>query len=244
MKLKRKLSSFPNIVANIESLSQDDDALCRLHEILFGSSGVKTTRKSRIANWKIGRIANIAKSVSETELLTILKEICAILDLDIPQGRPNVERTITEFLSGSLKNSSESSPIETNQVKTKRGRKLGGRNRPKHVIEAERAAKIKKLYKRRTRMVSKSIEKGPETKVVESIKADLGKAEAQKTEPATTGKIKTGKRGRPRKYREPEAFRQYVRSMYPEALRAWESMTGSQRANFWLRQRNQSIDNI
>lgn len=261
MKQKRKLSTFPNIVRNIDALSSDDDALCRLHEILLGSSGLKSTRKSRILNWKIGKSDNVIKAVRETEISTILKEICAILHLDIPDGRPNVERSIIEFLSGTGKkymlNSSEND-AQVVVVSKKVGRKLGGKNRPRHVIEAERAARMSRPYKRRARIVSKAIEKEPSTvqKRGRKKRQDTELATEKEIDEGMTGEetetmpveahleskveaentdIATKIRGRPRKYNEPDAFRQFVRSKHPEAVSTWENMTGRQRAHFGVR---------
>ena len=220
MNEKRKLSSFPNILSNVNSLSADEDACSRLHEILYSSPGFKSTRKSRILSWKIGNSDKVPQGVRETELSTVLKEICATLDLDIPEGRPNVETAIINFLCGKKVDVKMAKTPDENAPK-KKGRKLGGRNRPKHVIAAEQAAKINQSYKRRGR-VSKTIDKP----VKEETKADSG----------------IGKRGRPRKYREPEAFRQFVRTKYPEAVKMWDKMTGSQRANFWSLNRSEPID--
>lgn len=270
MKQKRKLSTFPNIVRNIDALSSEDDALCRLHEILFGNSGLKSTRKSRILNWKISRSDNLVKAVRETEISTILKEICAILHLDIPDGRPNVERSIIEFLSGTGKKYMLTSSDNNDQVEViiskKVGRKLGGKNRPKHVIEAERAARMTRPYRRRARTVSKPIEKehSPVKKrgrkkrqdtdlatVKEMVEEKTSKeteqipveAHLESTVDAGSRDILTKIRGRPRKYKEPDAFRQFVRSKHPEAVAMWETMTGPQRAHFWVRHtRNNHIN--
>jgi len=104
--LPGRLRAIPAINANIEELHEDDDALIRLHEIMFGVTGSRSVRKKNVLAWSSREVEDSPKkietlraAISGTPLLTVLKEICVMLDLNVPMGRPAIEAAIFEFLS-------------------------------------------------------------------------------------------------------------------------------------------------
>ena len=94
------------VLSRIEGVSlevdDDDEALVRLHEILYGHSGVKSSRKLKILKWggalDDGMKSRIKAAISMTTLGTVLKEICVLLGIDIGENRDKIESDIYHFL--------------------------------------------------------------------------------------------------------------------------------------------------
>lgn len=92
-----EISKINEVLTN--KFSSKDDAVKRLHRILFGSDGVASARKRAIRTWAgtqdqtklVSGLAG-AKSVGQ------LKEICAILGLSGSGDRASVEARVVEFL--------------------------------------------------------------------------------------------------------------------------------------------------
>ena len=132
------LGDIPEIARRIANTADDDDALCRLHEILYGTSGVRSTRKLKIRKWNgissEGKLIKLSVDLAVTSTLSILKEIAVLLGLEIKETRTEIEDTISNFLANPVGKISG----------LRRGRKFGSRNRSAAEIHKARTAPAEK----------------------------------------------------------------------------------------------------
>ena len=158
---------IPKLEARLElsSISDDDEALTRLHYILFGNNGSRSSRKRQIGLWRPGssesdiKRPQIKREIVET-LGTVLKEICVILGAEIGSSRSENEEIILRALTekpgpvasspsppkqkpglsiapGSIK---AEPTVGSPQIETEKklpGRKKGGKNNPTYQAEYE-----------------------------------------------------------------------------------------------------------
>ena len=128
---------------DIESVSDEDEALTRLHYILYGNSGSSSSRKRQICLWRPGssesRIKKSQiKAALEESLGTVLKEICVMLKIDIGATRLDNEQNILRALI-------EAPVVEKRKpkivvapppvIRKSPGRRKGGKNDPKYAAE-------------------------------------------------------------------------------------------------------------
>jgi hypothetical protein len=96
------LGEISKIAEKLYKVAVKDDALKRLHRILFGSDGTSTTRKKEIRTWN-GTSSDATKKQMQTGLagaksVAMLKDICGILNLATGGDRSNLETRIFDFL--------------------------------------------------------------------------------------------------------------------------------------------------
>jgi hypothetical protein len=130
---------FPNLESRLDLsfVGDDDEALIRLHFILFGNGGSRSSRKRQVGLWRPGssecdiKKPQIQRELSET-LGTVLKEICLILRLDIGIDRASNEASILQVLTAekispkkNLTSTSSRKQVETNQASTPHVRRQG-----------------------------------------------------------------------------------------------------------------------
>ena len=111
-----RLRTSSSVTNNINDLSEEDDALIRLHEILFGMPGSKSMRKKNVLGWSFSesqrRSDAIKVAICATPELTVLKEICVMLDIDLPAGRPAIEASLFDFLTNLVPTADGGTTIE------------------------------------------------------------------------------------------------------------------------------------
>jgi hypothetical protein len=189
----------------------NDDALIRLHEILYSTRG-KNTRKA-VLSWRPGSAESVAKRdqifrglSSPTETLgTVLKEICVMLGLGIGSDRNVIVEDIVEFLTKPVR----TPPAALFDTIPKRGRKPGSKNRPKEEVLAAASA-------------------SPKT-------GRPGRKKGSKNNPEYQSEYLAGTRrrpGRPKKYNEDRAFLRFVYSEFPGVIRAWTKLQLSEKFAF------------
>jgi hypothetical protein len=266
-----RLRSFPRIVSNIKDLADDDDALIRLHEILFSSAGSKTTRKRHILEWATSersmtarQISQIKTGISETPILTVLKEICVMLDANVPAGRPNIEQAILRVLVQSdetipnIQNpalpryTSRSAPAEitfeipSEPIVPQESESGSSPSSSSSQSTVEESARLSN--KPRGRKGGRK--KGSRNKTPEQREADRqawlmrpkgrpgrkkGSKNAVKSSTGKQSRSMGKQRGRPMKFSETRAFKAFVESKFPDVYRSWTQMAPEQRLNYWVR---------
>jgi hypothetical protein len=97
-----KLGDITKIAEKLGKLPSKDDALKRLHRVLFGTDGTATTRKREIRLWN-GTGSDETKSAMENALsgaksVAMLKDICSTLNLATGGDRASLEERIVDFL--------------------------------------------------------------------------------------------------------------------------------------------------
>jgi hypothetical protein len=211
------LGEIESISRKLNELNDDDDALIRLHEILYGNAGPRSTRKRSIRQWKgvktEAKKDQIAVDVAVTSTFSVLKEICDILSLPIGDTRSQVENTISDFLVNPRATKDVDVPeVEptVQHVLRKRGRKFGSKNKTPAQKEAERLAKLNQPRKRR----------GRARKVVLSS----NKAEGEEKY-----------RGRPRHFKEESAFLFFIQKVYPDIFKEWLGKSDVEKRKFWVK---------
>ena len=207
------LGEIESISKKLNELDDDDDALIRLHEILYGNAGPRSTRKRSIRQWKGAKSESkkdqIAVDVAVTSTFSVLKEICEILSLPIGETRTQVENAISSFLANPTV-VTENVSVEVGHVLRKRGRKFGSKNKTPAQKEAERLAKLSQPKKRRGR--------------------------ARKVIPSTTVTMTEEKyRGRPRHFKEESAFLFFIQKIYPEIFGEWLAKSDVEKRKFWVK---------
>jgi hypothetical protein len=124
-----KLGEISKIADKLAKVPVKDDALKRLHRVLFGSDGTATTRKKEIRLWN-GTTSAATKTamtngIAGAKSVAMLKDICSILSLATGGDRASLESRIVDFLvkpSGSTAplKPKKSSSKKTSSTKTKR----------------------------------------------------------------------------------------------------------------------------
>jgi hypothetical protein len=112
------LGEISKIADKLYKVAVKDDALKRLHRIIFGSDGTATTRKKEIRLWN-GTESEANKRVMQTGLagaksVSMLKDICSILNLQTGGDRASLEDRIFKFL---LKPSGSTAPLPVKKAK-------------------------------------------------------------------------------------------------------------------------------
>ena len=97
-----KLGEISVIADKLYKVPVKDDALKRLHRVLYGSDGTATTRKKEIRQWR-GASGDAAKTSMSNALagaksVAMLKDICSILSLGVSGDRSTLESRILDFL--------------------------------------------------------------------------------------------------------------------------------------------------
>lgn len=97
-----KLGDITKIAEKLAKLPSKDDALKRLHRVLFGTDGTATTRKREIRLWN-GTGSDETKSamanaLSGAKSVAMLKDICSTLNLATGGDRASLEERIVDFL--------------------------------------------------------------------------------------------------------------------------------------------------
>ena len=267
-----RLRSFPRIVANIKELADDDDALIRLHEILFASAGAKTTRKKHVLEWSTSasamtsrQIEQIKTAISETPILTVLKEICVMLDANVPTGRPNIEQTILRVLVQSdeppaklptaalPRYTTQSAPAEISieePADPEPAKEEEASSSPSSSSSSQSTAEDTSQMSNKPRGRKGGRKKGSRNKTPEEREADrLAWLQRPKGRPGrkkgSKNSVKSGEgkptsgtgkqRGRPMKFSETRAFKAYVKSLFPDVYRSWTQMGQEQQLNYWVR---------
>ena len=97
-----KLGEISKIADKLAKVPVKDDALKRLHRVLFGSDGTATTRKKEIRLWNGASSASVkasmANALSGAKSVAMLKDICSMLSLATGGDRASLEERIVEFL--------------------------------------------------------------------------------------------------------------------------------------------------
>jgi hypothetical protein len=216
---------FPTLESrlNLSFLDDDDEALTRLHFILFGNGGSRSNRKRQIGLWRPGssecqiKKPQIQRELGET-LGSVLKEICVILGLEIgldrAQNEDNILRVLT--LSGfdkknksprqvDFEKSTQSAPTKPNDELSSHPRRRQGRPRK---YNANRA--LVQFLKRRHPLVFSEWEQ-MDTVIKETFDVDTGNEDVRDismkddTRPheviteQTANEVVVRPRGRPRK---------------------------------------------
>jgi len=206
-----KLGSISQVLAGLEEVSDDDDALIRLHEILFASAGTRSSRKRSVGSWRPGSTESVAKrdsisrSLSES-LGSVLKEICVILGIEIPASREEIVNDIMNFLITPRRGSPIPQivhAIDGLDMPRKRGRKPGSKNQPRPLTTAE------------------SVSKGKP-----------GRKKGGKNKPDYQAEYLAGTRrrpGRPKKFNEDRAFLQFVYREFPGVIRSWTKLSSDEK---------------
>jgi hypothetical protein len=97
-----RLGEITKIYEKLSKIPSKDDALKRLHRVLFGTDGTATTRKKEIRLWN-GTVSDASKDAMASALtgaksVGMLKDICAILSLATGGDRSTLEKRILDFL--------------------------------------------------------------------------------------------------------------------------------------------------
>jgi hypothetical protein len=257
------------VALNVDDLADEDDALVRLHEILYGNSGSRSVRKRNVLSWtsKIGdkRHQAMRAAISETPTLTVLKEICVMLDINVPTGRPAIEAAIYDFLlnipGGVIETVEESktqespvsweqspvpsfpptpSSIETEVEEERPIEKESVEETKKD--ETEVVAPVRKRVKRGGRRKG-SRNKTPEEREAERLarlskpKGKPGRKKGGKNRPSTREATRFQRRGRPLNFNEGRAFRSFVKNLFPNVLDKWLELSPQERESYWVRHR-------
>ena len=97
-----KLGEISKIADKLYKVAVKDDALKRLHRILYGSDGTATGRKKEIRLWNGTRDdavkASMMTGLSGAKSVQMLKDICGYLSLATGGDRASLETRIFEFL--------------------------------------------------------------------------------------------------------------------------------------------------
>jgi len=115
-----KLGDISKIADKLAKVAVKDDALKRLHRVLYGSEGTATTRKKEIRLWN-GTVSEETKSAMAAGLagaksVQILKDIANILSVATGGDRATLESRICEFL---LKPIGSTDPLRKKTKKVK-----------------------------------------------------------------------------------------------------------------------------
>lgn len=222
-----RLSESGVVKRNIAELSDEDDALIRLHEILFSNPGTKGTRKRKILDWSgsKGRHAELLAAITETPVYTVVKEICVMLEVEIGDSRPATQAALAQFLAAPTptrlsakeedltEDETEAASPTTSTASTYRGRKKGTRNRTKEEIEQ---ARLEKLTRPR---------KPPGRKKGGRNNPNLPKKEIDPEKG----------RGRPRNFNEQRAFGFFIEKNFPNIFSQWREMTDEEKQEYWVK---------
>jgi hypothetical protein len=119
-----KLGDISKIADKLYKVKVKDDALKRLHRILYGSDGTATGRKKEIRLWN-GSSDEATKTSMMTGLagaksVKVLKDICGYLSLATGGDRASLESRIFEFL---VHPTGSSDPLKKKKKKQKSDKK-------------------------------------------------------------------------------------------------------------------------
>ena len=119
------LGEISKIADRLYKVAVKDDALKRLHRILYGSDGTTTTRKKEIRLWN-GTVSDVVKKQMQSGLVgaksvAMLKEICGILNLSCGGDRSSIEERMFDFL---LKPAGSTAPLTAKKSKSKKPKKV------------------------------------------------------------------------------------------------------------------------
>jgi hypothetical protein len=109
-----KLGEISKIADKLSKVAVQDDAVKRLHRVLYGSDGTATTRKKEIRLWNgtthETRRTSMAAGLAGAKSVSMLKDICGILSLASGGDRTSLEERILEFL---VKPTGSTAPLNT-----------------------------------------------------------------------------------------------------------------------------------
>lgn len=113
-----KLGDITKIADKLYKVAVKDDALKRLHKVLYGSDGTATTRKKQIRIWNgtnnEATKKSMAAGLAGAKSVAMLKDICSILSLSTGGDRAGLEERIIDFL---VKPLGSSAPVKAKKVK-------------------------------------------------------------------------------------------------------------------------------
>ena len=262
--LPGRLRALPAVAKNVDDLADDDDALIRLHEILFGVPGSKSIRKKNVLSWSSKeieespkRVESIRAALSATPLLTVLKEICVMLDLNVPMGRAAIEAAIFDFLIHVPHGKEAASPpavkkapaVQPKEENVPADEPMEEPTQPPSADESDDMEDVpppvvvKKRVKRGGRKKG-SRNKTPEEKEALRLaklmrpRGKPGRKKGSKNNPALKAKpTEMQRRGRPLNFNEMRAFRAFVKNNFPDVFQKWAQMPPGEQESYWVRHR-------
>jgi len=101
------LSDNQHIMKALDKMKSDDEALKRLHMILYGSTGTSALRKRGIRKWTgvddESKRAAITAKIEATKSSTVLKGICTLLGLSKGKNLEALKTAVAEYLFKPIK---------------------------------------------------------------------------------------------------------------------------------------------
>jgi hypothetical protein len=225
----------------------------RLHEILYASAGSKSTRKKHVLEWATKassltcrQIEAIRKSISETEILTILKEICVMLDVNVPVGRPAIESAILDVLvqpdTPKEEKSQPESLLATPEEQDAKKESEQSSDSSEETVETKPTRTVVRVIRTKKGGRKKgSKNKTPEQREAERVerltkpRGRPGRKKGSKNSTTSSPSIDGKRRGRPLKFSETRAFRAFVQQQHPEVYQQWLKMPQTEQEEYWVR---------
>ena len=126
-----KLVDITKIAEKLSKVAVKDDALKRLHRVLYGSEGTATTRKKEIRLWN-GTVnhetkASMISGLSGAKSVQILKDIASILSLATGGDRATLEGRICDFLLKPIGSTDPVKKSKKSSKKSKSSKKIRGK---------------------------------------------------------------------------------------------------------------------
>jgi hypothetical protein len=115
-----RLGEISKFEARFSKVQVQDDAVKRLHRILYGTDGQLTTRKRQIRLWNgtnnEATKASMMNGIGGAKSVSLLRDIASMLGVSGSGDRAGIERRLFEFL---VKPTGSSSPIKKSKMNKK-----------------------------------------------------------------------------------------------------------------------------